>query len=107
MRVRLESAARLILASLAGAACNGSDKGVTQPNTAKACSASGTTQLSPLQALSVACTAGTTVTLPGNGASYLIAPNLATSGVPNQPTSYTIGIVAGSSSNRVPVFRKR
>jgi hypothetical protein len=78
------------------------DKGVTPPNTAKTCGSSGTTQLSPLQAATLACTAGTRVTLTGGGASYLIVPNLATGSATNQPNAYTIGIVSGASASLVP-----
>ena len=102
MRVRLTRAVQLVCLVLA-AACNSGDKGVTQPNTGKPCGTSGTTQLSPLQAITVACSTGTTVTLTGGGASYLVVPNLATGSAANQLNAYSLGIVSGASSNVVPI----
>jgi hypothetical protein len=103
MRVRLTRAVQLVVCLVLAAGCKGGDKGITQPNTGKPCGTSGTTQLSPLQAVTVACSAGTTVTLTGGGASYLVVPNLATGTAANQPNAYSIGIVGGASSNLVPV----
>ena len=103
MRVRLPGAVPFVVCFVTIAACNGGDKGITSPTMGKACGSSGTTQLSPLQALTVACTAGTTVTLTGGGATYLVAPNLATGSAANQLNTYSIGIVSGASANVVPI----
>ena len=102
MRVRSLGAVRVLGCVLSIAACKGGEKGITPPNTAKPCGASGTVQVSSLHALTVACTAGTTVTLAGAGASYLIVPNLATGSAANQPNAYTIGVVSGVSSDLAP-----
>ena len=102
MRVRSLGAVRVLVCVLSIIACKGSEKGITLPNPAKPCGASGTVQLSSLHALTVACTAGTTVTLAGGGASYLIVPNLATGSAANQRNAYTIGIVSGVSSDLAP-----
>jgi hypothetical protein len=83
-------------------ACN-SDKGVTPPNTTTPCGSGGTVQLSALQAATIACSTGTTVTLQGGGASYLIVPNLATGSASNRLNAYTIGLASGATSNVVPV----
>lgn len=85
------------------AACGGGgDKGITQPNTSKSCGSGGTVQLSTLQATTVACSAGTDVTLPGGGATYLIVPQYATGTAVNRPTTYTIGLSgSGASPNMI------
>src|SRR5437762_6948564 len=78
-----------------------SDKMVAPPNTAKPCGSGSTVQLSTLQAATVPCSAGTTVTLQGGGASYLVVPQFATGFAVNRATSYTIGIAGGTSANVV------
>ena len=84
------------------AACGGGgDKGITQPNNSKACGSGGTVQLSALQATTVACSAGTDVTLAGGGAVYLIVPQYATGAAANRPTSYTIGVSGSGASPNV------
>ena len=81
------------------AACGGAgEKGITQPNTSKSCGSGGTVQLSALQATTVACSAGTDVTLEGGGAVYLIVPQYATGTADNRPTSYTIGLSGSAAS---------
>ncbi|HZI41788.1 MAG TPA: hypothetical protein VFD67_08795, partial [Gemmatimonadaceae bacterium] len=102
MRVRRAELIRLLAGVLALSACN-SDKGVTSPNPAKACGSGATVQLSALQATTIACTAGTAVTLQGGGASYLVVPNLATGTAVNRLVPYTIGIASGASANVVPI----
>jgi hypothetical protein len=101
MRVRAPRFAGLVACLVVLAACN-SDEGVTPPNTANPCG-SGAVQLSALQAATIACSTGTTVTLQGGGASYLIVPNLATGSASNRLNAYTIGLASGASSNVVPV----
>jgi hypothetical protein len=39
---------------------------------------------------------GTTITLAGRGASYLVVPQFAAGGVPNQAVGYSIGVSGGS-----------
>jgi hypothetical protein len=95
-------AASLVAAAMAFAACGGGDKGITNPNTSKTCGSGGTVQLSALQATTVACSAGTDVTLQGGGAVYLIVPQFATGTTVNRATSYTIGVSgSGASSNMI------
>ena len=102
MRVRCPGPVRLVGCFVLLAACNG-DKTVAPPtNSAKPCG-NATVQLAVLQAATIACTAGTTVTLQGGGASYLVVPNFATGNAVNRATSYTIGIANGASANVVPV----
>src|SRR5213082_1360636 len=60
--------------------------------------------IAALCAATVACSAGSTVTLAGGGASYLVVPQYATGSAVNRPTSYTLGVVTGgASSNVVPL----
>ena len=92
-----------IAALCAAAACNSDKSSPTAPNGAKSCGSGGTVQLAALSAATVACSAGTTVTLTGGGASYLVVPQYATGFAVNRPTSYTLGVVTGgASSNLVP-----
>ena len=102
MRVRTPRLVGVVASLIVLVACN-SDKGVTPPNTAKPCGSGGTVQLSALQAATIACSTGTTVTLPGGGASYLIVPNLATGNALNRLNTYTIGLASGASANVAPV----
>jgi hypothetical protein len=102
MRVRTPRLAGVVASLIVLVACN-SDKGVTPPIAAKPCGSGGTVQLSALQAATIACSTGTTVTLPGGGASYLIVPNLATGNASNRPNAYTIGLATGASANVAPV----
>lgn len=90
----------MLAVAVALAACGGGgDKGITTPNTSKACGSGGTVFLATLQATTIPCSAGTEVTLPGDGAAYLIVPQYATGTAVNRPTSYTIGLTgAGASS---------
>ena len=96
-------AARVLAVAMGLAACGGGgDKGITTPNTSKPCGSGGTVQLSTLQATTIACSAGTDVTLEGGGAVYLIVPQYATGTAVNRPTSYTIGLSgSGASPNMI------
>ncbi|MGH7592244.1 MAG: hypothetical protein ACRELE_00080 [Gemmatimonadales bacterium] len=74
------------------------------------CSPTRTVQLAVAQAALLDCSAGgTTVTLAGNGASYLIVPQFPTNQVANQQVSYTLatGSLAASlaSSQRAAAMR--
>src|SRR5947207_245636 len=69
----------------------------TAPLTRPSCGASSTFSLAPLQAITIVCSAATTVKLDGNGAAYLIVPQLAAGDVPNQAVRYTIGATANAS----------
>ena len=95
--------ASVLVVAMGLAACgSGGDKGITQPNTSKTCGSGGTVQLSALQAATVACSAGTDVTLEGGGAVYLIVPQYATGTAVNRPTAYTIGLSgSGASPNLI------
>jgi hypothetical protein len=87
--------ARLLAVTLGGAACSSSHDAVTAPSgpslSGSPCSSSGTVQLSSAGAVRVDCAnGGTTVTLAGNGASYLVVPQFAVSLVPNTGVSYRL-----------------
>jgi hypothetical protein len=74
------------------------------------CSPTGTLQLVVAQGALLDCSAGgTTVTLAGNGASYLIVPQFPTNQVANQQVSYTLATgnlaAALASSQRVAALR--
>jgi hypothetical protein len=95
----------VLLFSGALAAC-GSDStptATTTPGTGfklNPCGSGGTVQLNVAQSVRVDCGAGgTTVTLAGNGASYMIVPQFATDAAPNTWVSYTLstGTVASAS----------
>ncbi|HEY7236086.1 MAG TPA: hypothetical protein VH539_18150 [Gemmatimonadaceae bacterium] len=103
MRVRGPGLVPLVACIVLLAACQ-SDKPVAPPptNSGTPCGAAGTTQLGVLERATIACTAGTTVTLQGGGASYLIVPQFATGNAVNRAVSYTIGIVGGASAALVP-----
>ncbi len=65
-----------------------------------ACATSGTLQLAVAQAARVDCgNGGTTFTLAGNGASYLIVPQFAASLVPNSPLSYRLSASASATAD--------
>jgi hypothetical protein len=92
-------------ALLAAVGCGSNDKTITAPNEAKACGSGGTLQLSALTAATVPCASGTTVTLPGGGASYLVVPQYAAGSVVNRAASYSLGVVGGgASASLVPGF---
>ena len=90
------------------AACSSSGSSVTPPPTktppvtitANPCSVSGTLQLSVAQATRVDCSnGGTTVTLAGNGASYLVVPEFATDQATNALVSYSLSAASGASAS--------
>ena len=87
---------------LAAAACS-SDHEPTSPSQTPSfalhpCSVTGTLQLASAAASRVDCgNGGTTVTLAGNGASYLILPQFAASLVPNTFVSYRLVASAASA----------
>jgi hypothetical protein len=85
-------------------ACKGGDKSITPPNTPQPCASGGAVQLSTLQAATIPCSAGTTVTLQGGGATYLIVPQFATGTAANRPTSYNIGLASGASARVIQDF---
>ena len=91
--------ASMLAVAVGLAACGGGgDKGITTPNTSKACGSAGTVFLAALQATTIPCSAGTEVTLAGDGAVYLIVPQYATGTAVNRPTSYTIGLTGAGAS---------
>jgi hypothetical protein len=86
---------RFLIAALGAAACSSSHDSVTSPSgpslSGSPCSPSGTLQLSSATAARIDCgNGGTTVTLAGNGASYLVVPQFAVSLVPNTAVSYRL-----------------
>jgi hypothetical protein len=91
------------LLSFAGAAIACHDTTGPVSNTSTPCSASGTLQLSVNQAARVDCSnGGTTLTLTGNGASYLIVPQFVVSLVPNTQVAYSLSSSAAASASIVP-----
>ena len=65
-----------------------------------ACSPGGTVQLAVAQAARIDCTnGGTTLTLAGNGASYLVVPQFAVSLLPNSPIPYRLTTSTGASGS--------
>jgi hypothetical protein len=73
-----------------------SDQGPTGPGASSACGGA-LAPLGVLESATLDCSnGGTTITLAGGGASYLVVPQFAAGGVPNQAVGYTIGISGGS-----------
>ena len=105
MLVRRQKAVRITLQCCMGlllVACKGAEKVTgTTNNGAKPCGSGGTVQLSSLQAITIPCSTGTTVTLAGGGASYLVVPQFATGSAVNRAVNYSIGIASGTSANVV------
>ncbi len=100
-------AALILAATLLAGACSSSDKvtGTTPPsNNATPCVDNNTITLSPLQGVRVDCSNGTTVTLAGGGASYLVVPNLASGEpLPDRPTSYSITASGAATASVLPL----
>ena len=68
------------------------------------CGAAATVQLTVATSTRVDCSAGgTTVTLAGGGASYLVVPQFATDQGANTAVSYTLSSGASVSASRIPV----
>jgi hypothetical protein len=100
--------ARFVLATtLAGAAACDSSKATSPTNNGtnlvlNPCIASGTLTLTPASAARIDCSAGgTTLTLAGNGASYLIVPQFPTDQAADQLVNYQLftGNVAAASAS--------
>jgi hypothetical protein len=89
-------AARLLFpfaAALIGAC---SDHGPTGPSSPSVCGGA-LVSLGVLQSATLDCSnGGTTITLAGGGASYLVVPQFAAGDVPNQTVGYSIGVNGGS-----------
>ena len=88
-------AVAIAFASVLAACSSGSDTTTPPPSPGvfanNPCSTTGTLTLSVATAARVDCTnGGTTLTLAGNGASYLVIPQFPTNLVVNQPVSYTL-----------------
>ncbi len=90
-------------------ACASADNGtgvMPPPEAGSPCAGGASVQLGPLQGARLDCSTGTTVTLPGGGATYLVVPNLAVGDVANRSTAYTIGATGvGVTTARVPAPR--
>ncbi|MGH7515008.1 MAG: hypothetical protein ACREOQ_19045 [Gemmatimonadales bacterium] len=97
-RLRCARAARVIL--LCGAAaCSGDSTG---PSFSAQCGRLSLLSLAPLQAVTVDCsTGGHSVTLVGNGATYLVVPQLAIGDAGNRPVSYALTAGTGAVSAAV------
>lgn len=105
LALRLTASAVLLAAV---AACSSSSSSVTPPPitkppvtiTANPCSVTGTLQLSVAQAARVDCSnGGTTVTVAGNGASYLVVPEFATDLATNALVSYSLSAASGATAS--------
>ncbi len=100
--------ARIVALALAAGACEHSPTtapiGGSQSNqTIAPCSVTGTLQLSTSQAARVDCTnGGTSLTLAGNGASYLVVPQFAVSLVTDVPTTFQLVANTAASASVVP-----
>src|SRR5262252_5556566 len=89
-RTRLLAVSAALFAVLASA-CHDATTAPIPPTSGNACSVSGTLALGVNQAARVDCSnGGTTVTVAGNGASYLVVPQFAISLVPNSPTTFRL-----------------
>jgi hypothetical protein len=106
----------IVAAGALGAACAGSSLPSSPSNSATTstlsfkanpCGSGGTVQLAVAQAARVDCSnGGTTITLAGAGASYLIVPQFATDLVPDQFVPYTLfsGTATAVSARLTPSY---
>ncbi len=101
----MRSRSTLLAALVVAAACSNGTTPTAPPSPPPALGvacATDTVHLAPLTGTTVDCSGGTTVTLPGDGASYLIVPELASGGVDQvaystQPyTLHVSGAVTGT-----------
>ncbi|HET9985546.1 MAG TPA: hypothetical protein VFQ38_18235 [Longimicrobiales bacterium] len=92
------------IAAALAAGCQGD--GVAAPGASAwdgaACGPATVVRLEPLQAATLDCGAGTTVTLAGNGAAYLLVPQFATDAGPPRASGYTIGATSEPAAAREP-----
>ncbi len=103
--------AALAAAALFAAGCNGNSvTGNTQSNNPPSasfkvnpCSVSGTLQLNVAAAARVDCSnGGTTVTVAGNGASYLVVPEFATDQAQDSPVTYSLAAGQAAATSLAP-----
>ncbi len=85
--IRFPLAYALLLVGTLVAACDHGSSAVSPP-AEHACGAGGVVTLGVRQATTLDCSAGTSVQLAGNGASYLVVPQFATGNVSKAATSY-------------------
>jgi hypothetical protein len=98
----------LLLVATAVAACSHSDMTGPPSSTQGLCAVSGALQLATAQSTRVDCSnGGTTFTLAGNGAAYLIVPQFAISLVPNSPISYRVTASGAASADVASNVRVR
>jgi hypothetical protein len=94
------------LAAVFAVACGSSTKLPSQPLPSFAinpCSVSGTLQLAAATAARVDCSnGGTTVTVAGNGASYLVVPEFATDQANNTPVAYSLAAGQPATASVAP-----
>lgn len=97
----------LLTACLGLVACRGDAPTAPTPPTptaGAACAGASVVQLAALQRAVLDCSAGTTVTLSGDGAAYLVVAELAAGDVPDRAVPYVIGATGVASvADRVPV----
>jgi hypothetical protein len=102
------SAAALV--AVAAVACSNSSPSATTPTSPSLpsaslspCSVTDTLRLASAQAARVDCSnGGTTVTLAGNGASYLVLPEFATDQATDSPVPYELATVGAAAALAVP-----
>ncbi|HEU4988404.1 MAG TPA: hypothetical protein VFT41_01315 [Gemmatimonadaceae bacterium] len=98
------------VSAFGAAACGGSSNTGTGPTgptgtgfKVNPCSVGGTLQLAVAQAARVDCSnGGTTVTVAGNGASYLIVPEFPTDQAQNTPVTYSLAAGEAAAASRGP-----
>jgi hypothetical protein len=99
---RFLACAGLLFAS----SCGGSGRSPTLPPTSfqvNPCSVGGTLQLAEAATQRVDCSnGGTTVTVAGNGASYLVVPEFATDQAANTPVTYSIAAGDAAAASLAP-----
>ncbi len=115
---RSSRAALFLCASAALAACGQASDKVTAPVTttptlqSNPCTGGGSVQLTVNQATRIDCSnGGSTISLPGNGASYLLVPQFATENATDTPVSFLIGLGGTPSAsiatlNQVPSLNR-
>jgi hypothetical protein len=103
-------AAALVVAAAAAACSSGNSTSGSTPTSPppptlslNPCSVTDTLVLNSAQATRVDCSnGGTTVTLAGNGASYLVLPEFPTDQAANSPVSYSLAAVGAAAALVVP-----
>ncbi len=103
MRLRfLPGGLGALLCAVALGACSSSDAVAGAPATDAACGGGANVQLALLSATTLDCSAGTTITLPGDGAAYLVAVQLASGDVSPSTVGYSISVPSSAVASVQP-----